>query len=211
MYRPLVFLTAIALGSVAQGATLDFDDLGLVNYAPIPSGYGSVAGEVAIDNRTRVGFGNANIYENHVELWDTGYGNPSMFRNVFSSANGYVGEFQFTPAADKAVNLIAFDAASYSGGPRRTASFYIYDAAWNTLWSSINTVIEGAPLTISPNITHAGTIYFQWGTDWNVGIDNIQFRITDVNGPQVVPVPAALPLLATALGGLVIAARRRRV
>ena len=54
----------------------------------------------------------------------------------------------------------------------------------------------------------ASTAYIEWGTDWNIGIDNISFDvIRDPSAP--VPEPGSLVLLATALG-LAVAGQRRR-
>jgi hypothetical protein len=208
-------LAAIFLAGVvatgAQAATLDFEGLGLSNRNLIPAGYGGIPGEVAIDNRTREGFGNSSVRNEHVLFWTTGYGSaPGLVNNVYASFNGGVGEFAFTPAAGKEVTFESFRAASYFNGPTRTATFRIYDAAWSVVWALENETVSSAPQGFTPGVTLAGPLYFQWGTDWNVGVDDIAFSVADIGSTTTpIPVPAALPLLATALAGLGFVARRR--
>jgi len=49
-------------------------------------------------------------------------------------------------------------------------------------------------------------LYFQMGDDWNTGIRSLSFE----TAVATTPIPAALPLFASALGILGFAARRRR-
>ena len=64
--------------------------------------------------------------------------------------------------------------------------------------------------TLSPAITSAGTIYLQWGTDWDIGIDNITYSVA-LDTPDVapIPLPATAFLLVGALGGLGLMRRRK--
>ncbi|MFO0447142.1 MAG: PEP-CTERM sorting domain-containing protein [Pseudomonadota bacterium] len=61
------------------------------------------------------------------------------------------------------------------------------------------------------------SITLRFGTDWNVGLREVRYEtsIDDDDGggdgdPSAVPVPAALPLLASGLGGFWLIRLRRR-
>lgn len=204
-----VMLAVAVLGFGAAGANaavMQFDYTGVLsNFDPVPQTEGDIA-NLDVSNRTRDGFGNANVFENHVEYWETGYGNPTLTGVAYPSSNGNVGEFQFTPAAGYSVTISSFEVGSYNNGPARTNTFSIYDGNWNQLWTTGSTTYSGAPDTETPNVTFAGTVYLQFGADWDVGIDNINYDVAPTN---TVPLPATLPLLGAGIA--VVALLRRRV
>lgn len=167
---------ACALWSAAHGqVTLDFQSLSLLDCGIIPSNYGSNL----TPNLTGIAYRTFTVaidatLTNYLEFWNTGYGD--LTKVAFASSNGY------------AVRLISFDIAGWPTTDRTNTHMRLLDAAGATL----------------VNYAAAGSIRIQWGNDWNVGIDNIQFH--------VVPIPEPPAWMLLALGGTAGAwwLRRRR-
>ncbi len=205
MFRPLATaaLLAITGAAAAPAAVMRFDDV-TANYAAFDSTLGDIA-HLDVSNRTRNGFGNAAVYEEHIEHWSTNFSN--LTHVAYPSAPGKVGELQFTPDAGYSVTIESFDIGTWYNGAPTTGSFYIYDSSWNVLWSLENFHLSGNAITVFPNVT--GAAYFQWGTDWDIGIDNFTYSVVQDNSPTAVPLPAAMPLLAIGLLGLMALGRRR--
>lgn len=135
---------------------------------------------------------------------------------AFASAQGFVAQIAFAAAEGYEVTLKSFDVGSYFGGKPRRSTFSIFDDIWNVLWTTGETTVGGNFNSFTPDVTTTGTLYLQWGTDWNVGLDNIVYSVaqTDIVDPPPPPNPSAVPLPAAGwmmLGGLAgIAALRRR-
>ncbi len=204
MFRTLATATILAIAaSAAPAAVMRFDDV-TADYAAFDQTLGDIA-NLDVSNRTRNGFGNASIYENHIEHWTSNF--SDLTDVAYPSAPGKVGELAFAPDAGYSVTIESFDVGTWYNGSFAIGSFYIYDASWNVLWSLENTLLFGNSITISPNIT--GAAYFQWGTDWDIGIDNFTYFV-EQDPPAVVPLPAGMPLLGLALGALLLVGRRKR-
>lgn len=207
---------AVALAPLApasaQTTTMDFAGLGLGDFAAVPAGYGSHA-NLTVSNRTRTAFGNGPVSfcaaGSAVLFWNTGY--SSLSGNVLPCLNGGVGEFQFVPLAGSTVTLQSLDLGSFLAsvngvGPTRNYDVRVYDLSWNPLFAQTGTVGATTPLAI--NVSSTSGLYLQFGTDWNVGVDNI---VTTVTTPQsTVPEPTTFALLVPAAAGLAVVARRRR-
>ncbi len=191
----------MAAASGASAAVMTFDDI-WANYGAFDSSLGDIA-HLDVSNRTRNGFGNSSVYEQHIEHWRRGY---SELRDVaYASRDGRIGELQFVPDSAYEVTIESFDVGTWWNGRRRMASFYIFDSDWNQIWSLEDAVFSGHSTTVSANVT--GAAYFQWGSDWNVGIDNLNYSVD--SNLTAVPLPASLPLLGLGLLGLGLAGRRR--
>ncbi|ARE42150.1 hypothetical protein RGUI_4009 [Rhodovulum sp. P5] len=202
---PALGLAAMmAVPSYAETVTMTFDEV-TGDYTPFDDSIGDST-YVDVTNRTRDGYANATVYEEHVEHWTTGY--SELVDVAYASADGNVGELQFDVDAGYQITFDAFDFGNYrSGVTPRDASFRIYDSAWNIVWQQDIVDHTGTSVTLTPGVTLTGTAYFQWGTDWDIGIDN--FVYTSEVGAPAVPLPAALPLLLAAFGGLGLVARQR--
>ncbi len=206
MFSAAVAATGLAVS--AEAAIMDFDYVGILsNYSPIPQTEGDIA-NLDVTGSTRDGFGNAAEHEGHVEWWNTGYASPSLVGVAFASANGRVAQYAFDPAPGYTVTLTSFDVGTYSGGPSLTGTATVYDSSWNVLWTTGTKTWSGAAETEAPGVSHAGTIYLQWGQNWNIGVDNIVYDVAPTT-TGVVPLPAPFALLAGGLAALGIAARRR--
>jgi hypothetical protein len=203
---------ACALWSAAHGqVTLDFQSLSLLDYGIIPSNYGSnlTPNLASIAYRTFTVANNATL-TNYLEFWNNGYGD--LTKVAFASSNGYAAEVAINAQAGYAVRLISFDMAGWPTTDRTNTHLRLLDAAGATLlnYAAAGPVaIQGDAngpqhSTFAPNLVSAGSIRIQWGNDWNVGIDNIQF--------QVVPIPEPPAWILLALGGTAGAwwLRRRR-
>ena len=79
----------------------------------------------------------------------------------------------------------------------------ILDASDNVLWTAAPYTIPAGDThqAVSPLVSSEGPLRLQWGRNWNVGIDNVQF--SQFGAP---PTPAAVPSPAAATGGLALLA-----
>ena len=205
MFRPLVTATilAIAGATAAPAAVMRFNDV-WANYGAFDDTLGDIA-HLDVTNRTRNDFGNASVYEEHIEHWRRNF---SDLRHVaYPSAPGKVGELAFAPDAGYSVTIESFDIGTWYKGAPKIGSFFIYDSSWNVLWSLENTLFSGNAITVFPNVT--GAAYFQWGKNWDIGIDNFKYSVAQDDNLTAVPLPASLPLLAFGLFGLMALGRRR--
>jgi len=198
-------LIALALSSHGQ-IVLNFDDLTLNNYDPIPASYGDtlVANIADIQYRT-LNPGDFSLYESHLEFWNSDYGDLSKV--AYPSANGMVGEIAIVPAEGYGVRLVSFDMAGYSHADLTNTVMRLLDGSGNVLQNfaaSGSVSIQGDGTgpqhsTFTPNLTFAGTVLLQWGTDWNVGLDNLQFEAVPLSA---IPEPSTWALLGLGVVGV---------
>lgn len=209
--------TAVALSvfavsqANAQTTTMDFSGLALNNFGAIPANYGS-HGNLSVMGQTREAFGNAAVSPcggtSQVSYWSTGY--SDLVDNAFACFDGRVGEFFFAPLNGLAVTLNYLDIGSWPSngvvGPLRTYDIRVYDTGWNSVFSATGSVTTTQRINFGTTSTTG--LYLQWGTDWNVGVDNINTTVAGVS--TTVPEPATLAFM---LPGLLVAAsfaRRRK-
>ena len=201
---PALTLVASPGTAAAQNVTLDFTGLSGASVSPT---YGTVPGLFDVAGRTVTSFGNASPAcggggGERLESWPA-YG--GLIEIAYTCSNGTVGEFLFQPAAGYRVFLNSLQLASLVS--LRDYTVNVYDAAWTPLVAQTGTV-DVVPLTITPNVSSTTGLYLQWGTDWNVGIDNISLTLQQI--PAVMPEPGLVALPATGLVAAASAARRRR-
>ncbi|WP_395022934.1 hypothetical protein [Dongia sp.] len=203
----LLLLAAVTLAIPAQAATIDFTGAGTVNYEDVSQGYGDSA-EADIGHRTLGGGNNWGQFAaqtaDHAEYWaDTNYSGDNA---IFAVSNGNKLEVSLLAGAGLGFTSISFDLGGFPNIDKTTA-FRLYDAGWNLLLSDDTFAISGTTgglVTLAVNTT---ALYFQMGDDWNTGVRSLSFQTAAV---ATTPIPAALPLFASALGALGFAARRRR-
>ncbi|MSU49275.1 MAG: PEP-CTERM sorting domain-containing protein [Opitutus sp.] len=203
----------LALSAPMQGrVVLNFDDLTLADYGVIPANHG-----VSLDpNLAGVGyrtftFATGTTLTNYLQLWSSGYGD--LTKVAFASSSGFAAELSLVPGAGFGIRLLSFDMAGWLNTDRTNSVMRLVDGSGNLLFD----FAAGGPVliqgdgngpphsTFSPNIFSAGTIRFQWGNDWNNGLDNLRFEVVPLSA---VPEPSTWVLLV--LGGVVLAGRVRR-
>ncbi|MSU70124.1 MAG: PEP-CTERM sorting domain-containing protein [Opitutaceae bacterium] len=194
-------------------AVLNFDNLTLPNYGIVPAGYGSTLDPHLASVGYRTFNGATNVtYSNDVEFWNADYGD--LTKVIYASNNGYAAELTLVPAAGYGIRLLSFDMAGYSHQDRTNSTMRLTDANGNVLFdyaAAGPVLIQGdsnGPLhsTFTPNFLQPGALSLQWGNDWNIGLDNIQFQVVALNG---VPEPATGSLLGFGAVALAWLARRR--
>lgn len=211
--RSLLLLVTFALPAAAQ-VVLNFDDLQLGDYDDIPATYGDRLDLNIVDiaYATRDSVTGAVIAAN-LDFWNHNYGDLSNV--AFSVQNGAVAEITFVPAEGYGVRLVSFDMAGWPNLDRTNSILRLVDAKQTVVYdfaANGPVKIEGNLLgpqhsTFAPNLTFDGTLRLQWGTDWNVGIDNVKFESVPLS---VIPEPSTWALLMVG-GALVWLTWRRRV
>lgn len=209
----ILALVALALPSHGQ-LVLNFDDLALNNYDPIPASYGDtlVANIADIQYRT-LNAGDFSLYESHLEFWNNDYGD--LTKVAYPSANGTVGEIAIVPAEGYGVRVVSFEMAGYSHQDRTNTVMRILDGSGNVLLNfaaSGSVAIQGdgsgpQHSTFTPNLTFAGAVRLQWGTDWDIGLDNLKFEAVPLSA---IPEPSTWALLGLGAAGVLGWRRRRR-
>lgn len=208
----IVAVAAAALTATYARAqvTLNFDNLTFADYDQIPSNYGASLDARLTSITYRTLYSNFTLYQSYVELWNADYGDLSKV--VYPASNGYVGEIMFVPTAGYGVRIISFDMAGWSQTDRTNTLMRLVDSNGTVLYdfaSGGSVAIEGdltgnRHSTFTPNFYYAGTLGIQWGNDWNVGIDNIQFQLV------AIPEPGGLALGVSLASALAILLGRRR-
>ena len=203
------FGSAFAVAAQAQ-VILNFDHLTLADYGVIPANYGASLHP----NLASVGYRTFNAatgatLTNYVEFWNSDYGD--LTKVVFPSSNGFAGELSLVPAAGYGIRILSFDLAGWSNQDRTNTVMRLVDGNGNLLLdfaASGPVLIEGdfngaRHSTFSPNLLVGGTVRFQWGNDWDIGLDNFRFEVVALTA---IPEPATWALLV--FGGAVLAWRR---
>jgi hypothetical protein len=207
-----------AIYGSSHATILTFGGLNLSNYGEISSSYGDRVTDTgsAPTGTYEQGNGwtasivtdyqavdtNGVVYDDNLLYWDTGYGDLSDV--AFVPVSGTYARIILTADAGMLVRLNSFDLGGYPGSDLEADSITVKDGNGNVLWSASDlTVIgSGGHSTYTPNLV-ANQLVLEWGTNWNIAIDNVNFDEADV-----VPEPATLALLG--LGLAAIAKRRRR-
>lgn len=217
-YRVNVSLLAAAAASLSSATELTFSGMNLNNYDDILASYGdNVTGPGSAPTGTYLmGAGwTPNITttmqsvtpagapaDNHLDYWSTNYGD--LVDVAFSPVSGNFAQITLIPDSGFYVNLISFDLAGYPQTNLQAERIRILDANGGVLWSAASLVVAGTGPTHSsymPNIVSNGPITIEWGTNWNIGIDNVSFT------QRAVPEPTSMAALGL---GLAVMARRRR-
>jgi len=168
----------------------------------VDQSYGD-SSNIDVQYRTRDGFGDTAETSTAVRWWQEDY--SDLVGVVYQNGNGLVGEIALIPVQGETVTLNSFDLGAWPNINKST-TVRIFDGDWNEIFTTGSIVVLGATRTsLMPSLTQEGPIYLQWGTDFDVGVDNLSFTL----GGAVVPVPAAGLLMVSALAGF-SALRRSR-
>lgn len=137
-------------------------------------------------------------------FWSTGY--STLVNVAFGTGIGSLGtaEIFLSPALGYSVTLNGFSLGAF--GIDRSSQYTILGGDGTPLFASgAITVLDSAPTEASFNLARSDGIRIQWGPDaYNVGIDNIDFAITEV---AQIPEPSTVVLLALGLAGIAWRAR----
>jgi hypothetical protein len=193
-------ILAVALfAGTAQATILTFNNLGIGNFGDIPGTYGDnvsalsdAVGSYGIGNgftpnitveyRTlSVGGGSGGTLFNDLDFWSTQYGD---LLNVAYPVNPTsTGEISFVPEPGWSVLLNSFDLGGWPRQNKPNQPLLILDEDYNVIASFSPFFVPGqGHATVTPNITRGGTLRIQFGDNWSVGIDNINFdQITSLD------------------------------
>lgn len=217
-------LTAVLLAGIAgsaQATVLTFDLPGFLDWADIPNSYGDRVHPDAQDGfgygqgndwtpnvrvgyRTLSGSGRGTTLYRHLDLWTREYGDLT---NVAYAVNDQsTAELFLVPDAGYGVRLNSFDLALWLPAEidLQPVPVRFYDGQFrllNEMWINL----EGDHpnhVTINPDLTWKGILRIQFGEDWNVGIDNINFDQVALYSPGVLSMSAVPEPGTAALGGL---------
>lgn len=190
----------------ADAAVITFDDLRgpLNDFSDIPLVYGDIGELLDVQYRS-VNPANGTTHDTHLDFWEDDYGD---LRNVaFAPHNGFLGELSLVAAPGWEVELNGFDLAGWKNQDYSGQTVRLLDAAFNTLADYSPAHIEGD--FVGARHVHVASgavgnvIRIQFGPDWNVGIDNVDYSLRQV------PEPASLALAGMGLLGLMYVRKRR--
>lgn len=213
--RVLLLLTLLRSAEPAFAqVVLNFDDLSLVDYAPIPASYGAALDSNLADIHYRTFDPNTDVtLNNFVEFWNANYGDLSKV--VYPEENGYAAEIALVPASGYGVKIVSFDLAGYSRTDLAASVLRIVDGSGSVLVDFVSlaqNIAQGASdgtahTTYTLNLSVPGTAKIQWGTNWNIGLDNLVFETVTLAS---IPEPSTVALLACGLALVVARAGARR-
>ncbi|MBI5708379.1 MAG: PEP-CTERM sorting domain-containing protein [Armatimonadetes bacterium] len=225
--KSILSIALVCVACLSSATVLTFSDLGkpdgsggstaLVNYDAIDQGYGdNVTGSGGFPSGSYL-MGNGwtpNVtasydtvdgtgasVENWVEYWDTGYGD--LVDVAYAGISGYYARITLTPDSGNTVTINSFDLAGWPTSDLTADAIHILNASGTEVWSASSMNVEGnaGHTSFSPGISSSGALTIEWGTNWNIGIDNVNFD------QGLVPEPASLAVLG--LGTLAMIRRKR--
>jgi hypothetical protein len=201
-------LFVVAPFAAAQAAVINFDTLpAFNNYDHLTGSFGSTA-DVTVSYQTL----NADFtyFSDYVETWNAGYANLNTA--AYAGYSGGILDITLTAVdSSKSVILDSFDVAAYPTGltGRLASVLQLRDGAGNVLLNYAPFTASGITAqTLTPGVT-AHSISILLGTDWDNGVNNINFSLGDT-APSAVPEPATMLLLGTGLAGLAAARRKKK-
>lgn len=199
-------------GAPAMAGMINFDTLSLADYGDISSTHADHGAGGEGDARVGVKYlgGVGCVATNHLDFWNSGYG--SLTKVAFAPTTGCTARIELTADAGWLIDSLSFKLAGYpqadlsasqviAGIPGVDVDFgspTILGAASGPGFSSFSVV----------NNAGGSSAYIQWGVNWNIGIDDIQFNLIPADPGHNVPEPGTLALAG--LASLLALSRRRR-
>ncbi|MCM8613017.1 PEP-CTERM sorting domain-containing protein [Accumulibacter sp.] len=206
----LASLLLAGASSLANAGTIDFDNLALNNWDPILANYGDHGFGGVGDTRIGVSYSGSSGSTNNLLFWNNDYGD--LTKVAFTPTNGTLARISFTADPGWLISSVFFELA---GWPNADLNAQTIVAAIGAVTGTFSpTTVQGDFATLPRhsgfglNTAGASSAYIEWGTDWNIGIDNISFEVI-ADPSNGVPEPGSLALLATALGLAGFGQRRR--
>lgn len=205
----LASLLLAGASSLANAGTIDFDNLSLADWAVIPSNYGDHGAGGAGDARVGVSYSGSSGATNHLLFWNNDYGDLSKV--AFTPTNGTLARISFTADPGWLISSVFFELAGWPNADLPAQTIVAGIGPVTGTFSPATVQGDFAELTrhsgFGLGTPGASTAHIEWGTDWNIGIDNISFEVI-ADPSNGVPEPGSLALLAAALGVAGFARRR---
>jgi hypothetical protein len=190
-------------GAICNGAATCSDA------ALIDNGYGDIAGQLDVQYDRDIT--NASLSDRRLSWWDAEYNDLQGV--AWGSTNDSAGtaEIFLQPLSGLSVTLLGFDLGAWQNAVLDTS--YVIRSGAGAILASSGTITVGTGNVHSSfafNLTSSDGIRIQWGpSSYNVGIDNIEFRIGQGGG--AVPEPATWAMMISGFGMAGAMLRRRRM
>jgi hypothetical protein len=210
----VAFSATVLVASAAHATTVDFDTYPAFappgqsyNFAPVLDTFGDTA-EVNVTYRSVFGAGFTDgIADEVTEFWNGSY---SGHNAVFAAQPSFGEEVRLDAAPGKKITNVTFNFGAWPNVDR-AMKYGIYDQLGNlivgTTGSATQVVSGQTGFTVAVFVNSSSAI-LRFIETWNTGITSFSYETANVSS---VPLPAALPLLGFALGGLGFARRRKAV
>lgn len=209
MLRTLIAaaVAAACLASPAFAASFSLDFAG-ERFHPVPQDFGDNAW-VDLSYRAIVptGYGDVDTLSD-LRHWPAGFGDLSGA--VYSNGAPSHAEIRIEARAPGAlVTLDGFDLGGWWAD--QDARWLVFDLSWTLLAEGVGIAPgDAARLSVSPGVSAVDGLILQWGENgYDVGLNDLAFSVTGLAQIAAAPVPKGAPLLAAALGLLVLGRRRR--
>ena len=210
--RTLFSALLLAASQAALAGTINFDDLSLTDYDDIPVNYADHGLAGNGDSRVGVTYSGSNGALNHLDFWNLSYGDLSKV--AFTPDDGTTARITLKADTGWLITSIAFDLAGWPDTD--LLADVMFGISGESTVTLTGAAIQGdftGPRHNTFSLTHTGDggnlAFIEWGTDWNVGIDNIVFTVArDPDAPPPLPEPGSLALLGISLAALAV---RRKV
>jgi hypothetical protein len=203
----LLAAALLAAASPASAAVINFDSLTLGDYDDIPTNHGSRGAGGEGDPNVAVSYSGANGTTTHLDFWNNNYGD--LRKVAFSPSNGTNARIDLLADPGWLIKSLSFDIAGYREADRSIRTL-IFGVGGVTASGSGDLIKGAGPSHSTYSIANKDDVrsaFIEWGTDWNIGIDNITFEVVRAQRP--VPEPTSLALLMGAAGLAAIRRRRR--
>ncbi len=209
--RHLIPAILLAGAQVANAGVINFDDLVLADYGDIATNYADHGLGGNGDSRVGVSYSGSNGATNQLDFWNSAYGDLSKV--AFTPLNGTNAKISLVADSGWLIKSISFDLAGWPNADLRAQLDVILGGSSISGTFPIDGAIDGGAEHSSFSLSNGGaqSASIEWGTDWNVGIDNIVFEVIADPNNQAVPEPHTPALIGAALGALALLRRRKSV
>lgn len=202
-------MRVLVLAGAAQmchAGVINFDDLSLTNFDLIASNYADHGLNGNGDARVGVSYSGSNGVDSHLLFWNDLYGN--LLKVALTPTDGTNAQITLKADAGWLIQSISFDLAAWP--MIELPDWPAVDLLADVFYALDAVSVDAPDTTIlgktAPHVSHfalsnnagAQVATMRWGTDWDVGIDNINFTLIRDPGMPV-PEPGTLALAALAL------------